>query len=122
MLDVADIAAALRGDLRHHAIVRQYDGRMAFLKCRYNADSSFVASALQDHRILAGCADTFTTQKQRDDLRRLSQGLKGISVLTYDELSSRLGNYLQVVKSYSETKARKKAVSKTTQKKTRRTR
>jgi hypothetical protein len=51
--------------------------------------------------ILAGNARTFTEQKQRDDFRLLSQGIKSIAVLTYDDLLTRLTNYIGVLEEFS---------------------
>jgi hypothetical protein len=51
--------------------------------------------------ILAGDARTFTDQKQKDDFRLLSHGLKNVSILTYDELATRLNNYIEVLEQYS---------------------
>lgn len=62
--------------------------------------------------ILAGDTRKFTEQKQKDDFRLLSHGLKHITVLTYDELHVRLENYISVLKQYDKQKK-----PKTTQKK-----
>lgn len=51
--------------------------------------------------ILAGDARSFSEHKQRDDFRLLSQGIKSLSVLTYDELLARLNNYVRVLEEYS---------------------
>lgn len=51
--------------------------------------------------ILAGDARNFPTQKQKDDLRLMSQGLKNITLVTYDELHTRLSNYITVLEQYS---------------------
>lgn len=51
--------------------------------------------------ILVGDAGTLTSQKQRDDLRLLSQGLKNINIVTYDELLTRLRNYIEVLEEAS---------------------
>jgi hypothetical protein len=51
--------------------------------------------------ILAGDARTFTDQKQKDDFRLLSHGLKNVNILTYDELATRLNNYIEVLEQYS---------------------
>jgi hypothetical protein len=51
--------------------------------------------------ILAGDARNFPTQKQKDDLRLMSQGLKNITLVTYDELHNRLSNYITVLEQYS---------------------
>jgi hypothetical protein len=51
--------------------------------------------------ILAGDARTFTEQKQKDDFRLLSHGLKNVNILTYDELATRLHNYIEVLEQFS---------------------
>jgi len=51
--------------------------------------------------ILAGDARTFTEQKQKDDFRLLSHGLKNVNILTYDELATRLNNYIEVLEQFS---------------------
>lgn len=53
--------------------------------------------------ILAGDASQFTEQKQKDDFRLLSQGLKNLIIVTYDELLTRLKNYIEVLEEYSTT-------------------
>lgn len=50
--------------------------------------------------ILAGDASEFTDQKKKDDFRLLSQSVKNIVFLTYDELLSRLVNYIGVLKKH----------------------
>jgi hypothetical protein len=59
--------------------------------------------------ILAGDARTFTAPKQRDDFRLLSQGIKAITVLTYDELLTRLRNYIGVLEEFASKGTRKAA-------------
>lgn len=44
--------------------------------------------------ILAGNSAEFSSQKQRDDFRLLSHGLKNVTVITYDELLIRLENHI----------------------------
>jgi Domain of unknown function (DUF4263) len=51
--------------------------------------------------ILAGSASQFTEQKQKDDFRLLSQGLKNLAIVTYDELLTRLKNYIEVLEEFS---------------------
>lgn len=55
--------------------------------------------------ILAGDARTFGEQKQRNDFRILSHGLKSITILTYDELLTRLTNYIGVLMQFAERRA-----------------
>lgn len=51
--------------------------------------------------LLADDARTFNDAKQRDDFRLLSQGNKNITVLTYDELLTRLKNYIGVLEDFA---------------------
>lgn len=51
--------------------------------------------------ILAGDTRKFTTQKERDDFRLLCQSTKNIMFVTYDELLSRLQNYIKVLEEHS---------------------
>jgi hypothetical protein len=51
--------------------------------------------------ILAGDSAKFTIQKQKDDFRLLSQSIKNINFLTYDELVTRLENYIEVLEKHS---------------------
>jgi hypothetical protein len=51
--------------------------------------------------ILAGDARGLTEQKQKDDFRLLSQGLKHITIVTYDELLTRLKNYIGVLEEFT---------------------
>lgn len=52
--------------------------------------------------ILAGNASQFADQKQKDDFRLLSQGLKNLTIVTYDELLTRLKNYIEVLEEFTE--------------------
>ena len=54
--------------------------------------------------ILAGNSAEFSSQKQRDDFRLLSHGLKNVIVITYDELLVRLENHIRVFEKYSSKK------------------
>ena len=54
--------------------------------------------------ILAGNSAEFSSQKQRDDFRLLSHGLKNVTVITYDELLVRLENHIRVLEKYSSKK------------------
>jgi len=54
--------------------------------------------------ILAGNSAEFLSQKQRDDFRLLSHGLKNVTVVTYDELLVRLENHIRVLEKYSSKK------------------
>jgi hypothetical protein len=61
--------------------------------------------------ILAGNSAEFSTQKQRDDFRLLSHGLKNVTVLTYDELLVRLENHIRVLEKYSTKKGEEVVVA-----------
>jgi antiviral defense system Shedu protein SduA len=50
--------------------------------------------------IIAGNRNTLVDQKEKDDFRLLSQSLKNITVLTYDELLTRLRNYIEVLEGF----------------------
>lgn len=52
--------------------------------------------------ILAGDARKLTTAKERDDFRLLSLSTKNIVFVTYDELLSRLRNYIKVLEEHSQ--------------------
>lgn len=58
--------------------------------------------------ILAGNASVFANQKQRDDFRLLSQGIKSITIVTYDELLARVRNYINVLQEYGTVKGANK--------------
>lgn len=51
--------------------------------------------------ILAGDTRKFTTQKERDDFRLLCLSTKNIVFVTYDELLSRLQNYIKILEEHS---------------------
>jgi hypothetical protein len=51
--------------------------------------------------ILAGDSRSFTKQKERADFRLLSQGIKNITMVTYDELLTRLQNYITVLEEFA---------------------
>jgi len=51
--------------------------------------------------ILAGDTRKFAAQKERDDFRLLCQSTKNIVFVTYDELLSRLQNYIKVLEDHS---------------------
>jgi hypothetical protein len=55
--------------------------------------------------ILAGNSAEFCSQKQRDDFRLLSHGLKNVTVITYDELLVRLENHIRVLEKYGTKKS-----------------
>jgi Domain of unknown function (DUF4263) len=58
--------------------------------------------------ILAGDTRTFDNQKIKDDFRLLREGIKNVTILTYDELLTRLQNYIAVLKEFGGPKVSKK--------------
>lgn len=58
--------------------------------------------------ILAGNTRKLETQKEKDDFRLLSQGLKNITIVTYDELLVRLENYIKVLEGFKHDKKKKR--------------
>ena len=53
--------------------------------------------------IVAGNRNTLNEQKEKDDFRLLSHSLKNITILTYDELLTRLRNYIEVLEEFRKT-------------------
>jgi hypothetical protein len=51
--------------------------------------------------ILAGDSRNLNLPKEQDDFRLLSQGIKNVTFLTYDELLTRLQNYISVLEEFS---------------------
>lgn len=51
--------------------------------------------------ILAGDSRNFTRPKEQDDFRLLSQSIKNVTITTYDELLTRLQNYIAVLEEFS---------------------
>jgi Domain of unknown function (DUF4263) len=51
--------------------------------------------------ILAGCSNNLSDQKQKDDFRLLTLASKNITFVTYDELATRLENYINVLEKHS---------------------
>ena len=77
---------------------RHGDALRSHLKDKFNLETK----ALRPRGIiLVGDTRRFASQKQRDDLRLLSQGIKNITILTYDELLTRLKNYIIVLEQFS---------------------
>jgi hypothetical protein len=68
-----------------------------FLKDRYDIDLKVLRPR---GFILAGNTSEFADQKQRDDFRLLSHGLKNVTVITYDELLTRLDNHIKVLEQF----------------------
>lgn len=69
-----------------------------FIKDEYKIDLKVVRPR---GIILAGESKKFIEQKQKDDFRLLTLASKNISFVTYDELVTRLENYIEVLEKYS---------------------
>lgn len=79
-------------------ISKQSDAIRSFIKDKYKIDLKVVRPR---GIILAGISSGFASQKQKDDYRLLTQASKNITFLTYDELVTRLENYIEVLGKYS---------------------
>lgn len=85
----------------HHA-----DAVRSYLKDTYSVELKVVRPR---GIILAGDANKFENQKERDDFRLLAHGAKSITIVTYDELSTRLENYIKVLEEASKVDKRRKS-------------
>jgi hypothetical protein len=80
------------------SVGRHQDALRSYLKDQHGIE----AKALRPRGIiLVGDTRRFTATKMRDDFRLLSQGIKNITILTYDELLTRLKNYISVLEEFS---------------------
>jgi len=79
-------------------ITAHKDAVRSYIKDNYKLDLKVVRPR---GIILAGNASNLTEQKERDDLRLLAHGLKSITIVTYDELLTRLNNYIKVLEEAS---------------------
>lgn len=68
-----------------------------FLRDRHKIDMQVVRPR---GIIIAGNRKSLIEQKERDDFRLLANALKNITVLTYDELLTRLKNYIEVLEEF----------------------
>ena len=78
-------------------IARHGDAIRTYLRDNHDIDTKAVRPR---GIILVGDARNFEKQKERDDFRLLSQGIKNITILTYDELLTRLKNYITVLEEF----------------------
>lgn len=78
-------------------IANNADQVRSFIKDNYDLELKVVRPR---GFILAGNSAEFVAQKQRDDFRLLSHGLKNVTVITYDELLVRLENHINVLEKY----------------------
>src|SRR5690606_11209744 len=79
-------------------VANNADRLRSYLKDKYQLE---IKAVRPRGIILAGNAQQFSDPKQRDDFRLLSQGIKAITVLTYDELWTRISNYINVLEQFS---------------------
>jgi hypothetical protein len=78
-------------------VTKHSDQIRSYLKDNYNIELQVLKPR---GVILAGDANKFNCQKEKDDLRLLTQSLKNITFVTYDELSTRLINYIKVLEDF----------------------
>jgi len=80
------------------AISKNGDQVRSYIKDNYGIDLKVVRPR---GIILAGDSTKFATQKERDDFRLLTQGSRNIIFVTYDELVTRLENFIEVLEQHS---------------------
>lgn len=80
-------------------ITKQQDTIRSFLKDKRGLE---IRAVRPRGIILAGDSRTFATPKESVDFRLLSQGIKNLTLLTYDELLTRLQNYIAVLEEFSQ--------------------
>jgi hypothetical protein len=79
-------------------ITKQQDTIRAYLKDKHGLE---IRAVRPRGIIVAGDSRTFKTPKEGIDFRLLSQGIKNLTLLTYDELLTRLQNYINVLEEFS---------------------
>lgn len=79
------------------AVSRQAAEISVQLRTKHNIDIQVVRPR---GIIVAGNSKAFTEQKEKNDFRLLSHSLKNITILTYDELLTRLRNYIEVLEEF----------------------
>lgn len=79
-------------------VQHQADAVRSYIKDTYSIDLKVIRPR---GIILAGDTRKFSTQKERDDFRLLCQSTKNIVFVTYDELLSRLQNYIKILQEHS---------------------
>lgn len=81
-----------------HNVTKHQDTVRTYLKDRHNIK---IRAVRPRGIILAGDSRDFTIPKEQDDFRLLSQGIKNVTIVTYDELLTRLQNYIAVLEEFS---------------------
>lgn len=79
-------------------ISKNADSVRSYIKDEYSIELKIVRPR---GIILAGNSSDFDSQKKKDDYRLLTQASKNIIFLTFDELVTRLENYIEVLEKYS---------------------
>lgn len=82
-------------------VSKHADSVRSFIKDEYRIEQKVVRPR---GIILAGESGKFSSQKEKDDFRLLTQASKNISFVTYDELVTRLENYIKVLEKHSSPK------------------
>lgn len=83
-----------------HNISRHGDAVRNYIKDNHNIELKVVRPR---GIVLAGNSSSFDTPKKQDDFRLLTQASKNILVITYDELVTRLKNFIGVLEQHSKT-------------------
>jgi hypothetical protein len=81
-----------------NTVMRYQDAVRSYLKDRHGIE---IRAVRPRGIILAGDSGGFKLPKEQDDFRLLSQGIKNITFVTYDELLTRLENYIAVLEQFS---------------------
>lgn len=79
-------------------VTKHQDTVRAYLKDRHGIE---IRAVRPRGIILAGDSRNFSAAKEQDDFRLLSQGIKNVTLVTYDELLTRLQNYIAVLEEFS---------------------
>jgi hypothetical protein len=79
-------------------VSKQSDAVRSYIKDNHGIDLKVVRPR---GIILAGESGNFASQKQKDDFRLLTLAAKNINFVTYDELVTRLENYIEVLEKFS---------------------
>lgn len=81
-----------------HNVTKHQDTVRSYLKDRHGIE---IRAVRPRGIILAGDSRDFKLAKEQDDFRLLSQGIKNVTLVTYDELLTRLQNYISVLEEFS---------------------
>ena len=95
-LEIAKAVIQTENYIEH--VQHQADAVRSYIRDRHSIDLKVLRPR---GIILAGDTRKFTLHKERDDFRLLCQSTKNIVFVTYDELLSRLRNYIKVLEEHS---------------------